>query len=305
MVHEHTVLVLGAGASAPYSFPTGRELVFRVLEELEAGVCGRKTGDFRCYRVLRGCDFSEKHIEEFWTALRGAMQPSVDAFLEHRPEFVDIGKAAIAACLIPHEDPDALLPRADGRDRWYEYLFNRMAGTREEFEHNRLSVITFNYDRSLEAFLYIAVQNSYGIDADDAVALLRTVTIVHPYGQMGEFPEGRPYSPALSAATVRAAAAGIKVVGEGAKDPLEFKPAQALLADADVVVFLGFGYHPANVERLQVRRVGKTGQRVMGSARGLTDHEIDEAKRLFNGGIDIDRVGRRCLDYLRDVPALR
>jgi hypothetical protein len=45
--------------------------------------------------------------------------------------------------------------------RWYEKLFQLMADG-GDFGNNQLSVVTFNYDRSFEAFIFTALQNLYG-----------------------------------------------------------------------------------------------------------------------------------------------
>lgn len=95
-------------------------------------------------------------------ALQNSVAPSVDFFLENNEKFEEIGKLAIAFELILHEDYKQL--RREQKKRWYETLFHLMVqGGR--FDQNRLSVITFNYDRSLEAFLFRALGNLYGLDA--------------------------------------------------------------------------------------------------------------------------------------------
>jgi hypothetical protein len=86
-------------------------------------------------------------LKDFAAKLRDSGRDSVDAFLEHNPNFLDVGKPSIAATLIPHEDPDAI---QDGD--WYRNLFNAMNAPFAEFENNKLAVITYNYDRSLEFY---------------------------------------------------------------------------------------------------------------------------------------------------------
>jgi hypothetical protein len=53
------------------------------------------------------------------------------------------------------------------------------------FEDNKLSVITFNNDRSLEAFLFLSLQNLYGFDVKTALERLDKIPIVHLYGSLG------------------------------------------------------------------------------------------------------------------------
>jgi hypothetical protein len=118
MITTPTVLVLGAGASSPYGFPTAKE-----LEEL---ICEKfKSPETRASVVLSSIEspYSAKQFFEFREAFLRSPQ-SIDAFLQRRPEFLEVGKLAIAYCLIPFEN-EANLYRAD-RDlqggNWYKYL---------------------------------------------------------------------------------------------------------------------------------------------------------------------------------------
>jgi hypothetical protein len=86
--------------------------------------------------------FPSRDIERFNSAL-GSGAPSVDLFLENRSEFESVGKAAIAATLMPHEHENALKP--EDQPRWYETLFALMADG--PFEDNLLCVVTM-IDRS-------------------------------------------------------------------------------------------------------------------------------------------------------------
>ena len=75
----------------------------------------------------------------------------MDAFLEHRPELRRIGKAAIAYVLIGGENPD-LLFRDMGN--WLGYLYNYIPNPLRRLASGTVSFLTFNYDRSLEHFLF-------------------------------------------------------------------------------------------------------------------------------------------------------
>jgi hypothetical protein len=73
MISKPTVFVLGAGASMPYGFPSGKAL------------CNSICNDTRNWPSF-GIDTDIYH--EFATALQTTKQSSVDAFLEHRQEFL-------------------------------------------------------------------------------------------------------------------------------------------------------------------------------------------------------------------------
>lgn len=274
MIKPPTVLVLGAGASEPYGFPLGRELLFQVIEQLRV--------NSGLHNDLLKLGFERDHLLVFGDHLQRSMQPSVDAFLEHRPEFVDVGKAAIARTLVRCEQEGVLLPKRD-QPRWYEYLFTHMGTDVGEFEQNQLSIITFNYDRSLEYFLYLALKNSYGLEDEEAATLVASVPIVHVHGQLGPLPfepNGRPFAATTSDDEVRLAAAGIRIVHETAAEDEQFQRAHKLIGKARVLAFLGFGYHAANVDRLKLDTFG-SGLEIYPCTFGLIGYERQRAFDLI------------------------
>jgi len=110
---------------------------------------------------LQAAGFRSGDIEDFRNSLERSGRSSVDAFLEHRTEFLEVGKAAIAALLLPCEKEESLFDL--NRDsRWYEYLFQKLNAGFEDFANNRIAFITFNYDRSLEFYLFTALKHAYG-----------------------------------------------------------------------------------------------------------------------------------------------
>ncbi len=107
-------------------------------------------------------------------AFRDALIPrpfSIDRFLEHRPELIEIGKEAIAVVLTSKEKRDSLDSIAGDRT-WMHLLLERMNAAKDEWRKNMLSVITFNYDRSFEYFMLAALQVRFGLPLDDACELL-------------------------------------------------------------------------------------------------------------------------------------
>ena len=60
-------------------------------------------------KILIECGIEEKEIESFSTELNLSQQLSIDAFLEHRSEYLRIGKLTIALALMEFED-DTVLP---------------------------------------------------------------------------------------------------------------------------------------------------------------------------------------------------
>ena len=253
MITVPTTLVLGAGASKPYGFPSGAEL--RAL--------------LSNANNLRGMiGFNESEIQEFSSVFSRSGMPSIDAFLARRGThkvrsdswctFSDIGKAAIAYCLIKNEHPDRLFS-SNLDDHWYQYLWSLIADSLGSFGENKLHIITFNYDRSLEFYLLTALQSSFGISAAEAAIHLKKIPILHVYGQLGELQEaiqardGRAYSNNVSSAgPIEVAAAGIRVIDESRDDDAVFEQAYSYLKSAQRIYFLGFGFDETNVRRLRL-----------------------------------------------------
>ena len=305
MITNPTVLVLGAGASADYGFPLGYTLVVQIC-------AGLSSVDSNLYKQLLSCGFTTDEIEGFRRAFELSAQLSIDTFLERRPEFLEIGKATIACCLIPHEDETRFYrrDRRGGSYRWYEYLFSRMTATKEDFSGNQLSILTFNYDRSFEHFLYLALKNSYGLADDEAAKLLQSIPIVHLYGKLGELPylssgSGRHYRQQISREIIQLCIKAIKIVHEGAENAEEFKTACELLGKVKTICFLGFGYHPDNVRRLRLNELNQSPQ-IIGTAYELTQAEISGITQLFPGGnISCGDPKFTILDFLRQWTVLR
>jgi hypothetical protein len=303
MPNEPTVLVLGAGASMPYGFPSGRGLKLDICK-------GLSNSHDALAEKLNQCGYSFEELYSFRDELKYSMQPSVDAFLENRKEFVNIGKAAIAAQLIPLEKKNLLCPQ--DKQEWYEYLFQEICPGDSEFKNSHLSVITFNYDRSLDHFLFIAVRCSFGFSESEAASFVKCVPIIHVHGQLGSLPYlgngGRNYEPDSSIENIKLAASQIRIVHETSPEDTEFVTARDKLWMAKRVCFLGFGYHAANVERLgfyQVPTVQPGGRELIGSAYKMLEAEKSRARELFKGNIRLGSEDDDALKFLRRETVLR
>ncbi|MFC1484332.1 hypothetical protein ACFL5M_00725 [Candidatus Neomarinimicrobiota bacterium] len=301
MISKSTVLVLGAGASKPYYFPVGRKLFERVVR-------GIRSSDGRLSQQLQVCGCREEEIESFCHELERAQQPSVDAFLEHRQEFLEIGKLAIAAELVLKEQENILIPtftEYEGYEgRWYDYLFGMMGASIDEFKGNKLAVVTYNYDRSFEHALFLFLKHNNNLSDGEAERLRSIVPVVHMYGQLG----GPRYRPKIPGARdpiypdfVQQSADSIKVVHESIGDSPEFSTARSLLKEAEVVCFLGFAYHKQNVERLRLYELDQSVS-LFGTALGLGTAERARAKKTVGRDISLYE-NFDALHFLREVNA--
>jgi len=259
MIKIPTVLVLGAGASQPFDFPTGQGLKDHIVEKLHLP---------RFRQRLIDLDFDKSIIHDFRDSLRESGRPSVDAFLEYRDDFLGIGKASIAVALLPFERTTTLFGDwinkrrdPDKPGNWYEHLFGVLCDgiPFDVIDDNKLSIITFNYDRSLEHFLFMSLKKSYGITDKMCAEKLAKIPIIHVHGSLGSLPWQSnitgsippvPYDSNMLKEHVKSAAHNIKIIRENIVDTVEFTKARKKIQEAQQLLFLGFGFHPTNIKRL-------------------------------------------------------
>lgn len=282
MIKNKTVLVLGAGANKPYGLPLGRGLKALVLGSLGTDP-GRSL-------LINHFGWRADAIDDFRTALSESGRGSVDLFLEHRRDCLTLGKLAIAQCLLPLEIPNNhALFDTDKEERWYTHLLDRMleGGDFDSFPENRLSVITLNYDRTLEIFLFTALKNTFARQDEDVAEVLRAIPITHFYGSLGplpwEVPTGEPCVPPnnrldLAPDLLDLSANSLRVIVEDHDEDMSNR-CRAVLADAERIYLLGFGFHPLNVERLALTSVPKEAHRA-GTALNLTDMERSQIETV-------------------------
>jgi len=271
MIETKTVLVLGAGASAPYGFPTGDALI-RGVRDLE----GSPEMGKRCGGLLEYIDHLVSDGASSWSGLGGWMKglnaelykarpSSIDEFLERRPDLADAGKLAISVLLLRAEEKSGAYLWDDlTGGHWYDYLKARMSGPPQSFEKNQVRIITFNYERSLEHYLCESLRSYYRTDLteEEYCEIISQIPFVHVYGSLGPLPwqataaslpeeNAVPYG-AHDYPYILRASQNIKILHEGvAEDTVqEFGIAQEWLQWADRILFLGFGFHPDNVKRL-------------------------------------------------------
>jgi hypothetical protein len=217
---------------------------------------------------------------------------SVDLFVAQNPGFTEIGRKAIALSIYEKEWSSSSGDQVSGSEDWYSYLFHRMAedimvgpGSFQAFSDSPATFITFNYDRSLENFLWQSLSNCFSYaKREDIKDQLDRVEIHHVYGSIDKLPWQRGR---------RNYGAGfpLRSIDDLTKDiKLPYDPDvnhtsdyfQKNIQDARHVYFLGFGYAQENLEALGIPAVLSHKPAVYGTALGLFDSEIDRVKNRLN-----------------------
>jgi hypothetical protein len=283
-----TVLILGAGASCPYGFPTAKELKILICKTFKNPTATA------CQFLGNNTEYSPDEFFEFREAFLRSNKSSVDAFLEYRPDFLEVGRLAIAYSLIPFEDETKLYRPDESRGGdWYGYLCDKLSSSFEEFGNNKLSIITFNYDRSLEHCLLNSLHYSHNKEFDECAQTLAKIPIIHVYGQLStcsysSYPLQcyNQYRPDRDRLINVGAARGITLLHE--EESGEAEAARKVLEAAKRVCFLGFSYHPLNVARLKIDTFFDLSTTIVGTARGWTEMEKQVARSRLTGAMGGD-----------------
>lgn len=230
---------------------------------------------------IEGFGIKQDNFKAFRDELRGSLSQSIDSFLETRKDYLGIGKRVIAGLLIPYENPSMIRIGVDGG--WYDYLAEMLhARSPQEWRANRLKIVTYNYDRSLEYALATMLQAKYKLPPDQADAIRESLPIVHIHGTLSPFKASEESEGAIATtftgsttpAIVANAANAIKIIHETEDHTPELVAARDCIATSEHLVFLGFGYHRKNVERLQLGAFLTEKTIVHGTVQGFTSSQL-------------------------------
>ncbi|MGA7720534.1 MAG: SIR2 family protein [Ignavibacteriaceae bacterium] len=266
MITHDTVFILGAGASKPYGFPTAWELKLDIIKNFHK----------RIQKIISGYNSYlgnyEQVLTQFINHFRDSHNVSIDLFLSRNPLFSSIGKDAIVLSLLESEKSSLKYWfKEDISIDWYLSIFNYMLDGLFEpedykiFGQNKTTFITFNYDRSLENYLYNSLLNTFSKASEDEIKeVMRKISIHHVYGELGHLPwERNSIDPSNSAITfidygkseiyypeLEIYRKSIKTIKE--RLPLqEGEPIFEALQNAMEIFFLGFSFGDENMEILK------------------------------------------------------
>jgi hypothetical protein len=315
MIKTNTLFILGAGASVPFGYPTGNDLRDEILAIMDYYEDDIDHGDdidnndiidayTKWYLQKNKNMFVSNSLNIFKEKFEGSSDYSIDAFLEHRPEFMDLGKIYIARILISFEVDKKLRSIKDNR---YIHLFDRMKTSFGELGKNNISFITFNYDRSLEYFLSKAIEDKFTKSPKESAEMMKNFPIVHLYGQLDPLPwqekNGREYSATKNLTHhLMAAPENIKLISNERdidKSP-EFKEAYKLIEEAKRIFFLGFSFDETNLGRLKIELMRS--KLVQATAQGLKGAKRTWIENYFRSrcNTNINLVQTDALSLLED-----
>jgi hypothetical protein len=313
MYKTSTVFIVGAGASFEIGMPTGVALRDTIRQQVDISFeFGNRpiSGSPRIARALEtkiplsinaNVDEYNKYLVAGRHISRALGQAiSIDNFVENLEDekIETMAKLAIAEAILIAEENSILHKQIDERGResflwdklektWYHTFFQTIVEGRKKSNiediFDNISIITFNYDRSIEYYLKSALENYYAVEASFAASMVNRLTIYHPYGVVGKLPWQ-----AGSAVTADFGGSGtsqlyeistsIKTFSEQTSDEVVLEKMRAVISECEQLVFLGFAFHDANMDLLQPTTPTKA-IRVIGTAKGISNSDISVIKR--------------------------
>ena len=287
MIEEPTCLILGAGASAPYGLPTTDELrhlmlpltpeaaattATFVLNHPPRGFIEPKNPQKEWYIYLNQvCESAglTDCLKSFYAKFSGADR-NIDWFLRrNESEFGDVARLHIAAALLACERNDRL------RGDWYQLLSEEIIPRNlESLEEGKLSVITFNYDRSFERYFLNQFENLCNFPPAEAQAAVSKIKLEHVYGQLGTL-DYVPYGNYERAST---ASRQIRTIRLEPDQEVQARIGK-LIRESTYINFIGFGFDDENIELLGPANF--KGKRVYSTTRGMSARTREKVRKLL------------------------
>ena len=261
MIESNTVFVLGAGASKPYGFPTGNELLERIencetLNKMLKLFKGRSTTE---HFKLR------EHYEALRLKIADTAPESIDLLISRWPSLEWIGKLSISTEILEAEKNSLEQFRERNIEHWYTQLFHKITDEVKDknslslLRKNQISIITFNYDRSLEYRLRTLFESLLEIESRDIIFnFVDSIKIIHVHGMIAELFDSQNgkyfrYGDTYTLRDIERLSKNINVMyssrSNGKSDEIS-----ELLSKAEQVFFLGFAYHASNMDYLKFPR---------------------------------------------------
>jgi len=204
-----------------------------------------------------------------------------------------MGKWAIVFRILDAESKSQFREKMENKSQdWYSYLFGKLTedlvkkDDYSRLSENNISFITFNYDRSLEHFLYESLLNSFNnISTEKIKEQLTTLRVIHIFGQVAgldwqDIFDKIEYRRDINRINLPGIVKNLRIIYEE-NENIELEEARELISNAQHIFFLGFGYAKENLKVLNIPKILKKGQNIYGTALHLTKKEIKDIQSIF------------------------
>jgi len=290
MITEKTVFILGAGASAPYGYPTGEELR-RIICFDYPKIANQDIYFDREDNGNQDKRDTAKKAKKLAEVFYKSSASSIDLFLSANRDYSEIGKRAIICSIHRAEMLSKFREEiSDPKNDWYTYLYRRMTKILTEpdsykgFGNNKVSFITFNYDRSLEYFLYESLTNFFTTIPLQKIKTAKLIPFpfLHVYGKIANLPwqtaNGIEYKKKEIGSVIDKMINNIRIIYDKTANENDINTMKGTIQNAKRIFFLGFGYAKENLDILDLPNILRKGQKIYGTAYGWTNKEIEDLK---------------------------
>lgn len=273
---KNEVLILGAGSSRSYGFPTGDELLNIIINGEK--YVGRDLIDsyeqaevderYSFNRYYKSCiDYYKKKYSfddiSFRKSLKLSGTKTIDTFLSNSKNHDDIsfGKFAISSIISFYENLSQM--QKFSNDNWIDYFFNqRISYQLETFLKNPPQIISFNYDTFLKNKLIKHLEKEHNFK-NAAKFILDKDFITHVYGNLNSssYPdysfkeEEKVKDESLAVIKVvtninyekiESDSINIDFIRASATENAKINKIRRILKDADNIYILGYGFDKFN-----------------------------------------------------------
>ena len=290
MITAKTVFILGAGASKPYGFPTALELRKDIIHKFP-NLYKKALAELNSIESVE-----DRVIErelEFINIFKNSSIESIDLFLTRNNKYYKVGKDIIIFMIAYYETQSKFREDIEYRYDWYSLIYRALTKditNAEELENlfylNNVSFITFNYDRSLEYFLYESLFNSFISQRNELKKLMTSLNYIHVYGKIVPLPWENnritlKYGEKDFLGWIEELRPNIKIIYEERDDRLE--KAKQLISEAKNIYFLGFGYADENLSVLDFNNLLNEQHIIFGTGLGFTENELSQIEQKLKG----------------------
>ena len=275
-----TTLILGAGASLSYGYPTGRDLVKLIVSLHSDRYSEIKTkyltpesynSDGLSNQILALMpQFTKSELNEFILSIDRSLKSTIDLFIEKcsNDDYKNLTKHLVAqAILLCEQRSKEIFDYSEGLvDHWYAAFFGnpRLNST----TISNLNVITFNYDRSLEYAYALSLMNGGSLDkaSENVKTEFNKFRIYHIHGKVmfpkvkdnwssilnyGKFTHSKNASNLnLLSSTVSNMITCFEKIKYSTENLTYCPTALSYIEKDSRVYYMGFGFSPENVSRI-------------------------------------------------------
>ncbi|MBV1918774.1 MAG: hypothetical protein KUG65_12045 [Sphingomonadaceae bacterium] len=339
MIRSKTTLIVGAGASCELQLPSNEELLVKIGQSFDFTRFGTglqiKDSVLLAQYMQKlsarlGKNDQDVHRAAERIRIASKLTRSIDSLLDQHDTnslLTAAGKIAIVHFICQAESKSILRkePRVpgdlpiQGADTWlYQLGLLVTSGVpRSQVEKclDNLSIVNFNYDRSIEHFLPHAMVIAFGMELGEAQKIVAAkLRIIHPYGTVGRLPWQLGETADCEWGTeqpwnIQNLGSMIRTSSEVAGDQRMLMDVRGAVSNAKRIVFLGFGFQPQNVDLLVDYGLSHDPE-VAATVYGLSQTNRTSVIRMLKRKMSIEDeeslliMNAKCVDLMRDYSLL-